>query len=211
LIARLRGTLLERTRGAVVVDCCGVGYLVAVSAHTWIGLPEIGEPVDLRVYTQAQENKVALYGFGSAEERQLFDLLITVKNVGPSSAMNILSGGSSPEQIARLVADEQTGALTKLKGVGKKTAEMLVVELRDKCAHLLISWGASESSGPPSGRSSRPDRRREIFPVLDEVASALVQLGWRPQEAESAVAELVVEEGDTLESLIRDALRSMPR
>ncbi len=210
MIARLRGTLLERTEGAVVVDCSGVGYLVAVSGYTWVGLPSLGAPVDLRVYTQAQENKIALYGFGSADERQLFDLLITVKNVGPASAMGILSGGATPEQIARLIADEQTAALTKLKGVGKKTAEMLVVELHDKCAQLLISWGASQASSTARTASGSPGRALRL-PVLEEVAGALVQLGWRAQEADAAVAELVVEEGATLESLLRQALRSMPR
>jgi Holliday junction DNA helicase RuvA len=210
VIGRLRGTLLERRESAVTVDCGGVGYLVSVSAHTWLALPAVGDPVDLRVYTQAQENKIALYGFGSEEERQLFDLLITVKNVGPSSAMGILSGGAGPQEIARMIAGEDVAALTKLKGVGKKTAEMLVVELHDRCSALLAAWG---EVGEEAARSPTGGRPRSLVrsPVLDEVASALVQLGWRAAVADSAVAELVVDEGATLESLLRQALRSMPR
>jgi len=204
VIARLRGTLLERSEGAVVVDCGGVGYLVAVSGYTWLALPEAGAPVDLRVFTQAQENKIGLFGFGSAEERRLFDLLITVKNVGPSSAMSILSGGAGPEEIARMIADEEVAALKKLKGVGKKTAEMLVVELHEKCAGLLIAWGASGTSPQPRGVAAVGSARHARAPVLDEVASALVQLGWRAHEADSAVAELAVEDGATLESLLRE-------
>lgn len=212
MIGRLRGALVERQDLKVVVDCGGVGYVATVSGHTALRLPELGEPVTLRVFTHThpQDGKIVLYGFGSAAERELFDLLITVKNVGPSSAMSILSAGAGPVDIAKLIAGEQTAALTKLKGVGKKTAEMLVVELHDKCAQLLISWGASQASSTARTASGSPGRALRL-PVLEEVAGALVQLGWRAQEADAAVAELVVEEGATLESLLRQALRSMPR
>jgi Holliday junction DNA helicase RuvA len=107
-----------------------------------------------------------------------------------------------------MIAEEEVAGLTKLKGVGKKTADMLVVELHEKCAQLLMTWGASGTTPRPRGA---PVARRVRPPVLDEVASALVQLGWRSNEADNAVAELVVEEGATLESLLRQALRSMPR
>ena len=211
MIARLRGTLIERRGNVVTVDCHGVGYLVTVTIHTLLALPAAGELVTLRIYTHTsgQDGKVTLFGFGSAAERELFDLLITVKNVGPGLAISILSGGAGTTEIAQLIAGEQVAALTKLKGVGKKTAEMLVVELHDKCTALLLTWGASgEITGaaplPASPRNARPQ-------ILDDVANALTQLGWRAGEADKVVAELSVGEGATIESLLREALRSMPR
>jgi Holliday junction DNA helicase RuvA len=209
MIGRLRGTLVEQEETSLIIDCGGVGYEVTVSTHTLATLPPVGEPVTMRIFTQTLETRIALYGFGSTLERDLFDLLITVKNVGPSSAMGILSGGLGPEQIAGLIARGETSQLTKLRGVGKKTAEMLVVELREKCELLLASWSAAGRPQPavvarPASTSGRPA-------VLDEVAQALHQLGWRPAAVDKAVGELEVTEGATLESLLRQALRSMPR
>jgi Holliday junction DNA helicase RuvA len=213
MIGRLRGTLIEQEDTYIVIECGGVGYEVHVSMNTLLTLPAVGEEVTLRVFTQMLDARIALYGFGSAFERDLFDLLITAKKVGPSSAMGILSGGASPVDIARMIAGKEIGMLTKIRGVGKKTAEMLVVELHDKCEMLLAVGQVIErmtgvrpvpAVRPPPQRPDRPE-------VLSEVASALVQLGWRPAEADKAVADLVVTEDATLESLLRRALRSMPR
>lgn len=208
MIGRLRGTVVERDGHQIVVDCGGVGYLVTCSGYTLGALPAVDEPVVLKVFTHAQENKIALYGFLTEPERELFDHLITVKNVGPASAMAILSGGADPRAIAELIAREDTAGLTKIKGVGKKTAELLVVELRDKCQGLLMTWQVSGDLRPvarPAGA------RAPRHPMLDEVASALVGLGWKPVEAEAVVAELTVGPGITIEVLLRQALRSMPR
>jgi holliday junction DNA helicase RuvA len=215
MIGRLRGTLLEREDTVVIVECGGVGYEVSVSAHTAAGLPEKGKGVDLRIFTHVMETSLSLYGFGSAAERTLFDLLITVKNVGPSSAMGILSGGAGPADLARLIAAGNVAALTKIRGVGKKTAELLVVELRDKCEMLLLSWSASgeissaQAETTATGSDGAPGAARP--PILDDVAGALAQLGWRAAEVEKVVAELEVVDGATIESLLRAALRSMPR
>jgi Holliday junction DNA helicase RuvA len=166
MIGQLRGTLAARLpNNHVIVDCGGVGYEVACSGYTLAALPEVDAPVTLRVFTHAQENKIALYGFFTTAERELFDYLITVKNVGPSTAMAILSGGAEPRAIAELIAKEDTAGLTKIKGVGKKTAELLVVELREKCELLLLSWNAAGGPRPVacSGRRaprSPPDARR---------------------------------------------------
>jgi Holliday junction DNA helicase RuvA len=210
VIGRLRGTLVGRDGTHVIVDCGGVGYEVVCSAYTLAALPALEEDVTLRVFTHAQENKVALYGFLTAAERQLFDLLITVKNVGPSTAIGILSGGADPRGIAELIAREDTGGLTRIKGVGKKTAEMLVVELREKCDGLLLTWTANgeiRTVAMPAG--SRTIKARH--PMLDEVLGALVGMGWKPVQAEAAVNDLVVGPGITLETLLRQALRAMPR
>jgi Holliday junction DNA helicase RuvA len=209
MIARLEGTL-HREGDRVIVDCGGVGYEVTCSAYTIAALPAHGERVVLRVFTQMRETAIALFGFADAHERDLFDLLITVKNVGPSTAIAILSG-AGPRDIAALIAREDVPGLTKIKGIGKKTAELLVVELREKCELLVLSWnaGGTRPGAAPSGtiRTAKSTRH----PLLGEVMTALINMGWRPQEAESAVAELPVEDGSSLEVLLRQALRSMPR
>lgn len=210
MIARLEGTLL-RDGDRVIVDCNGVGYEVTCSAYTVASLPAHGEKVVLRVYTQMRETAIALFGFHDAHERDLFDLLITVKNVGPSTAIAILSG-AGPRDIAALIAREDVPGLTKIKGIGKKTAELLVVELREKCELLVLSWNAAGGVLPvaaPAGtiRTAKANRH----PLLGEVMTALINLGWRPAEAEGAVAELPVDESSTIEVLLRQALRSMPR
>ena len=209
MIGRLQGTLVERDGNQIIVDCGGVGYLVTCSGYTLGELPPGGERVTLRVFTHAQENKIALYGFLTAAERELFDHLITVKNVGPASAMAILSGGADPRAIAELIAHEDLAGLTRIKGVGKKTAELLVVELREKCEALLLTWTASGAIRPAarSAGAGRPSRPR----VLDEVVSALCAMGWKPVEAEAAVTELDFTPGISIEVLLRQALRNMPR
>jgi holliday junction DNA helicase RuvA len=212
VIARLEGTLL-RDDERVVVDCGGVGYEVSCSGYTLGALPASGERVVLRVFTQVRETEIALFGFIDAQERGLFDLLITVKNVGPSTAITILSG-SSPRDIATLITREDVAGLTRIKGIGKKTAEMLVVELRDKCEMLLLSWNAEggvRAAALPAG-AVRPKAGPALRnPLLAEVISALVTMGWRQVEAEQAVSDLPVSDSASLESLLRQALRNMPR
>jgi holliday junction DNA helicase RuvA len=209
MIGRLRGTLVEQEDTEVIIDCGGVGYEVTVSTHTLMSLPAVGEPVTLRIFNHALENKVALYGFSSTFERHLFDLLITVKKVGPSSAMGILSAGPAPQEVAAMIASEQITQLTRLRGIGKKTAEMLVVELREKCELLLASWQAAGHARmvPAVVAPSKPSRP----PILEEVAGALLQLGWRSAEVDKVIADLSVDADASLESLLRQALRSMPR
>ena len=213
MIARLDGTLIERDPPHVIVDCGGVGYDVVVSNYTLASLPADGEHVTLRIHTAASENKVALYGFGDAQERQLFDQLLKVKNVGPSTAIAILSG-SAPRDMAALIAREDVVGLTKIKGVGKKTAELLVVELHEKCAELLLSWDASGGLRPialPIGAARGSKKRGTGNQLTDEVVQALVGMGWSPAEAEGAAVAVAVEPDATIEQALRQALRSMPR
>ncbi|MFN0247809.1 MAG: Holliday junction branch migration protein RuvA [Kofleriaceae bacterium] len=209
MISRLVGTLV-RDGEHVIIDCSGVGYEVTCSAYTLASLPQDGERVQLKVYTQLRETALALFGFIDAHERDLFDLLITVKNVGPSTAISILSG-AGPRDIAALIAREDVAGLTKIKGIGKKTAELLVVELREKCELMVMSWnlGGTKPVAAPSGtiRAARAGRH----PLLIEVMTALVGMGWKPAEAEAVVADLPVDETTTIEVLLRQALRGMPR
>jgi len=209
MIARLEGTL-HREGDRVIVDCGGVGYEVLCSAYTIAALPAHGERVVLRVFTQMRETAIALFGFADVHERDLFDLLITVKNVGPSTAIAILSG-AGPRDIAALIAREDVPGLTKIKGIGKKTAELLVVELREKCELLVLSWNAGGTRPGAAHAGTIRTAKSTRHPLLGEVMTALINMGWRPQEAESAVAELPVEDGSSLEVLLRQALRSMPR
>ena len=211
MIARLDGTLIERLPPHVVIDVGGVGYDVIVSGYTLAGLPADGERVTLRVFTHATENKIALFGFIDVQERALFDLLITVKNVGPSTAIAMLSG-SNPRDIATLIANEDVPGLTRIKGIGKKTAELLVVELHEKCEEALLAWDAADGMRPivlPAGAARIKSAKRH--PMVDEVMTALVGMGWRPAEAEQAVLDLPVPPEATIEQLLVQALRSMPR
>lgn len=215
MIGHLRGTVHERDGQTLIVDVGGVGYQVTLSAHSWGDVGAEGSPIALRVHSHwlAQGGGVTLYGFTSARERELFDLLITVKNVGPASAVKILSTGAGPAEIARLIADGQVRALQALRGVGKKTAELLVVELRDRCAELLLSWNAGdEVAGVAAPRDPQAATSRHVrAPMVEDVASALLQLGWRPAEVDKVISTLVPEPEQTLEGLLRQALRAMPR
>ena len=202
MIGRLEGTLV-REGEQVIVDCNGVGYEVTCSAYTLASLPAAGERITLRIFTQVRETEIALYGFYDHTERSLFDLLITVKNVGPSTAIAILSSGAAPRDIAALIARQDVAGLVRIKGIGKKTAELLV-----------LSWNAAGGVRPAASlyppviaNRSRPMRH----PLLDEVASALAGMGWRPAEADAAVLDLAVEDGASIETLLRQALRKMPR
>lgn len=208
MIARLRGTLVERAGTDIILDCNGVGYEVVCSGYTLAALPALGEPVTLKIFTHALESKITLYGFFEQQERALFDLLITVKNVGPATANGILSG-ANPRDIATLIAKQDTAGLVRIKGVGKKTAEMLVVELHEKCEMLLLTWTVDGELRPVAAPVGQVRKLRH--PVLEEVAAALSGMGWRPPQVESALAELTVTDDATLESLLRQALRSMPR
>ncbi len=209
MISRLVGTLV-RDGEHVIVDCNGVGYEVTCSAYTLASLPADGERVSLKVYTQLRENALALFGFIDAHERDLFDQLITVKNVGPSTAIAMLSG-AGPRDIAALIAREDVPGLTKIKGIGKKTAEMLVVELREKCEMMVMSWNLGGTKPVAAHAGSIRAAKAARHPLLGEVMTALVGLGWKPAEAESAVADLPVDESTTIEVLLRQALRGMPR
>jgi Holliday junction DNA helicase RuvA len=216
MIARLQGTLIERSAlgpvARIIVDCAGVGYDVVVSAFTLSTLPADGEQVTLRIYTNtSREGEVTLFGFHDLQERALFDRLITVKNVGPSTAIAMLSG-STPRDLATLIANRDEKGLLRIKGVGKKTAELTVVELHERCQELLLAWDASGGLRPVamtagSIRTNKPIRH----PLIDEVATALVGMGWRPAEADQAVVDLQVPPDATIEQLLRQALRSMPR
>jgi holliday junction DNA helicase RuvA len=208
MIARLAGTLLERGVGRVIVDCGGVGYDVAVSNPTLATLPEPPAPVVLRVFTHVGEGIFALFGFATALERELFDLLISVSSVGPTTAMGVLSGAPALE-LASAIARGDAPALVRIRGIGKKTADRLVLELADKCQLLLATHGEARAHGAPA--VAQPASKPGPMLTRDDldVVSALCNMGFRAAEAEAAVAALELPETTRLEERLRAALRSL--
>lgn len=193
MIARLSGNLAEVADGEVVVDVGGVGYLVHLSRLSAASLPARGEPVALRVFTHVREDALDLFGFSSEEEEAVFRALIDVKGVGPRAAQNILSGIEARE-LAQAVAGGDVARLTKVPGVGKKTAERLVVELKDRLATLA--------------RASGPARAAPEADALEQLRTALVNLGYRAPQADGAVEALrEAAEGKRLDELLREALK----
>jgi Holliday junction DNA helicase RuvA len=192
VIARLSGRLAEKGDGEVIVDVGGVGYRVHVSAASLASLPARGEPASLRIHTHVREDALDLYGFATEEEELVFRELIGVKNVGPRAAQNILSGIEAKE-LAAAVAHGDVARLTKVPGVGKKTAERLVVELRERL--LVLAQAAAPATRPVGG-------------VLEQLERALVGLGYRPQQAQEAVEAMRERaEGRPVDDLLREALQ----
>lgn len=198
MIAQLRGTLVEKTLDRVVIDVGGVGYLVSVSMQTLAELPAVGREVTLKTYLQIREDAHLLFGFATDVERRVFELCISVSGIGPKLAMAMLSA-MRPEALSDAVLDKDLVRLTRTPGVGKKTAERVVVELRDKFEKLgLRAGGAGEPIRPrPTGAAAT-------------VVSALVNLGYRAPEAERAAAEAMKGREDApLEQLLKEALRAL--
>lgn len=192
MIAHLAGTLAIKAPEEVIVDVHGVGFQVLVSLHTFYRLPEPGEAVRLLTYTHVREDVLQLFGFGDPGERQLFLLLLGVAGVGPRLALNILSGMPAEELVEALDAGD-VARLVSIPGVGRKTAERLVLELREKMSLYRARTGA-------------PAR---AVGMQAEAASALVNLGYRRPDAERAVKAAEAGGAGDLESLIREALRRL--
>ena len=195
MIARLSGTVLEKRGDAAVVDVQGVGYLVHLSLQSLGKLPAEGARAQLRCYTHVREDALQLFGFVSAEEEELFHLLISVSGVGPRLAQNILSGMPATE-LATAILHNEIARLTKISGVGKKTAERLVVELKDKI----------KTSGLAAARPSQPPA---AIGADEALLSALVNLGYRPAAAERTAETVRRNLGPAapLEDRLREALR----
>jgi Holliday junction DNA helicase RuvA len=196
VIARLSGTVLEKRGDAAVLDVQGVGYLVHLSLQSMAGLPPEGARAQLRCYTHVREDALQLFGFLTPEEEQLFHLLISVSGVGPKLGINILSGMPATE-LASAILHGELARLTKIPGVGKKTAERLVLELKDRLRTSGLVNGARPSRPPPMASS-------------DEVLlSALVNLGYRPAAAERTAETVRRNLGAAapLEDQLREALR----
>ena len=196
MIAFLRGRLHEKHPDRVIVDVNGVGYEVHVPLSSFYGLAEPGADVALQVHTHVREDAIALFGFGTTLERQLFERLIAVSGIGPRLALAVLSGIDPPELITAVQRGDVT-RLTAIPGVGKKTSERIVLELKDRLARL-----APAAQAEPAGGAG----------MREDMLSALLNLGYHRPAAEKAVdAALASGPEASFETVLRDALRRLSR
>jgi holliday junction DNA helicase RuvA len=197
LIARLNGRLFEKHPNRIVIDIGGVGYEVFVPLSTFYGLGEPGTDVALRVHTHVREDALSLYGFASGLELELFERLIGVGGIGPKLALAVLSG-IEPLELVRAIQRGDLARLTSIPGVGKKTSERIVLELKDRLPSPPVDEGA-EVPSPPSA-------------LRDDVLSALANLGYHRPLAEKAVdAALKAVPGQEFEPTLKQALRNLAR
>jgi Holliday junction DNA helicase RuvA len=195
MIGLLRGRLLEKRPNQVILDVGGVGYLVAVPLSTFAGLGELHAEVTLLIHTHVREDALALYGFLSAREKHFFELLLGASGVGPSLALKILSG-MNVEELVPAIRTGDLVRLTKIPGVGRKTAERIVVELKDRL-EMVAKEGERPAAASPAGTEA-------------DVKSALVNLGYDERTADGAVAEAKHEAGTSnFEKLLRAALATL--
>ena len=193
MIAHLRGRLVSKHPNQAVVDCAGVGYDVNISIPTFSDLPALGAEVSLFIHTHVREDALALYGFLRAEEKSLFEKLIGVSGIGPRLAITILSGMPAEEMVSAIRGND-VARLTRIPGIGRKTAERMVLELRDK----LDAFAAAPA--------------RAASPVEDDVLSALLNLGYQRPAAEKAIAAARANgKSVSFETLFKQALASINR
>lgn len=201
MIAYLKGTLFDKQANEVIVDVNGVGYQVGISTITYEKLPDTGQPIQLRIYHHFTDSDQRLFGFITLEEKELFELLITVKNIGPRLALNILSGIDA-SQLISIISSQDANRLSKIPGIGKKTAERLLLELRDKIESVSITAGNGEQV-----------RSEQSHDSAHEAAVALQSLGYKKQDAEEMIRKLLRTNDHPIDtaSLIREALKALNR
>lgn len=194
MIGQLRGRLADKRPNQLLVDVSGVGYLVAVPLSTYAALGDLHTEVTLLIHTHVREDALTLYGFLSAREKHFFEMLLSASGVGPTLALKILSG-MSVEELVPAIRTGDVVRLTRIPGVGRKTAERIVVELKDKLEAVVIA-GERPAVASPAGAEA-------------DVASALVNLGYDQRASESAVAEARRAGNGNFEKLLRAALQAL--
>jgi len=199
VIGRLSGILLEKRPDRALVDAAGVGYELHVPLGTFASLPGIGERASLHVHTHVREDAILLFGFATAEEKALFERLITVSGVGPKVALAVLSGLPLPELVGAIAA-QNVKRLSTIPGVGKKLAERLGVELKDKVQGLL-----------PVGAPPAAEPAGALGGLLEDAVGALLNLGYRKPQAEAAVKAASETAAADLSALLSAALRLLSR
>jgi Holliday junction DNA helicase RuvA len=193
MIAHLRGKLIHKQPGQAIVEAAGVGYDVVISVPTFTALPSVGSEAALHIHTQVSDDQIALFGFLDREEKRLFERLITVSGVGPKLAIKILSGLNS-ERVIQAIRGQDHAQLTHIPGVGKKLAERLVVELKEKLDDFAVAPAQASVEGP----------------AVDDVLSALTNLGYQRPAAEKAIAQAIAKEkalSADFDGLFRSALK----
>ena len=193
MIAHLRGKLIYKQPGQAIVEAAGVGYNVTISVPTFTALPSVGAEAALHIHTQVSDDQIALYGFLDREEKRLFERLITVSAVGPKLAIKILSGLNT-ERVIQAIRGQDHAQLTHIPGVGKKLAERLVVELKDKLDDFAVAPAPHAVQGP----------------AVDDVLSALVNLGYQRLASEKAIEQAIAKDkalAADFDGLFRGALK----
>jgi len=194
MIAHLRGRLISKHPNQAIVEAAGVGYDVTITVPTFSDLPALGSEVALHIHTHVREDAIALFGFLRADEKQLFEKLITVSGIGPKLAITILSGMATADMVGAIRSND-FARLTRIPGIGKKTAERMCVELRDK----LDAFGA-------------PQAAVIVSPIEEDVISALTNLGYQRAVSEKAVERAVQSAGrENFDAIFRLALGSLSK
>ena len=193
MIAHLRGRLIAKHPNQAIVEAAGVGYDVNISVPTFSQLPALGAEVTFHVHTHVREDSIALFGFLRPAEKQLFERLISVSGIGPKLAITILSGMPADEMVGAIRGND-VARLTRIPGIGKKTAERMVLELRDK----LQDFGAAATAAPAS-------------PIEEDVLSALVNLGYQRPAVERALAKMGNGNRQSFEAMFREALAALSK
>ena len=193
MIAQLNGRLAQKLPGEIVVDVAGVGYQVFIPYNVFYQLPEIGSDITLQIHTHLREDALQLFGFRDLAEKQVFLLLNGVTGIGPKLALNILSGIPA-DDLSRALKEGDQVRLVAIPGVGKKLAERMIVELKDKFATLA----------PISTDAAKRDDRNQL---LQDAVSALINLGYKKPEAEKTVREVLKNGDRSLESLLKETLQ----
>jgi Holliday junction DNA helicase RuvA len=197
VIAHISGTLAQKIPGEIVVDVNGVGYQVFIPLNVFYRLPEIGAAVSLQIYTHVREDALQLFGFQDPAEKQIFLLLTAVSGIGPKLALNILSGIAADE-LARALKEGNQVRLVAIPGVGKKLAERMIVELKDKFMTLA-------ADGAPAKQTDGQSQ------LMQDAVSALVNLGYRKADAENNIRDVLKQGERSLEQVLKEALRRISR
>lgn len=203
MIGWLAGTVIVRdpTAGEVVIDASGVGYQIAVSWQTFAQVPEVGERAELWIHTHVREDALLLFGFATPAEKRMFRLLTSVPQVGPKNALGVLGGLPLPELCGAIAAGERA-TLERIPGVGKRTAERIILDLKEKVIAVL------EGLAPPVAAKAPPSAAQLEDRLGEEAKGVLVNLGWKLKAVETALAKVADDAGAdaTLDDLVRRAL-----
>ena len=194
MIAHLSGKLTHKSPVTIIIDVNGVGYQVFIPLSTFYALPELESKISLGIHTHMREEALKLFGFYTIDEKKIFEKLITINKVGPKLALTILSG-MPPADILSTIDSNDIVKFSTIPGIGRKTAERLILEMRDKLDGLSLDFVAKKGPGPEKG-------------LFDDALSALVNLGYKKSQAEQTLKKVYAEKvGDTsIENLIKDSL-----
>ncbi len=197
MIALLTGRIAYKSPEFIIMDVNGVGYRVQIPFSTYYDLPEVGKEVSLNIHTQVKEDAINLYGFRSLAEKAFFQLLISVSGIGPKLGKDILSNIQVGD-LARAITQGDLARLSAIPGIGRKSAERLVLELKSKVPKLDISLPAQPGSAPPPSSA-----------IADDVASALINLGYKEAVVKKTLAEMALPADEPMEEALKKALKML--